>query len=94
MADFREQRACIKFCFKLRKTATENYEMLKKALGNELCVVPKHFSSFPSLRQAERRLMMTNALVEECPVQRQELLRECVRLSSRIVVVLLMKSVC
>ena len=23
MADFREQRACIKFCFKLGKTATE-----------------------------------------------------------------------
>jgi len=33
MADFREQRACIKFCFKLGKTATECYEMLKKALG-------------------------------------------------------------
>ena len=27
-ADFREQRACIKFCFKLGKTATECYEML------------------------------------------------------------------
>ena len=31
MADFREQRACIKFCFMLRKTATECYEMLKTA---------------------------------------------------------------
>ena len=33
MVDFREQRACIKFCFKLRKTATECYEMLKTAFG-------------------------------------------------------------
>ena len=38
MADFREQCACIKFCFKLGKTATECYEMLKtgfeeKAMG-------------------------------------------------------------
>ena len=33
MADFREQRACIKFCFKLRKTATECYEMLTTAFG-------------------------------------------------------------
>ena len=33
MADFREQRACIKFCFKLGKTATECYEMLKTAFG-------------------------------------------------------------
>ena len=31
MADFREQRDCIKFCFKLGKTATECYEMLKTA---------------------------------------------------------------
>jgi len=29
MADFLEQRACIKFCFKLGKTDIECYEMLK-----------------------------------------------------------------
>ena len=33
MADFREQRACIKFCFKLGKTDTGCYEMLKTAFG-------------------------------------------------------------
>jgi len=35
MADFREQRPCIKFCFKLGKTATEYYEMLKTACGEQ-----------------------------------------------------------
>jgi len=35
MADFREQRACIKFCFKLGKTATECYEILKTAFGEQ-----------------------------------------------------------
>ena len=35
MADFREQRACIKFCFKVGKTATECYEMLKTAFGEQ-----------------------------------------------------------
>ena len=35
MADFREQRACIKFCFKLGKTATECYEMLKTTFGKQ-----------------------------------------------------------
>lgn len=35
MADFHEQRACIKFCFKLGKTATECYEMLKTAFGEQ-----------------------------------------------------------
>ena len=35
VADFREQGACIKFFFKLRKTATECYEMLKTAFGEQ-----------------------------------------------------------
>ena len=34
MTDFRE-RACIKFCLKLGKTATECYEMLKTAFGEQ-----------------------------------------------------------
>ena len=33
--DFREQRACIKFCFKLGKTVTECHEMLKTAFGEQ-----------------------------------------------------------
>ena len=35
VADFREQRAYIKFCFKLGKTATEGYKMLKTAFGEQ-----------------------------------------------------------
>jgi hypothetical protein len=34
MVDFREQCACIKSRFKLGKTATECYEMLKTAFGD------------------------------------------------------------
>ena len=68
MADFREQGPCIKFCFKLRKTAIECYEILKTVLGNKLWVVPKRFGGFPDLRQAELRLMTTIALVDQCPV--------------------------
>jgi len=72
MADFREQRACIKFCFKLGKTATECYEMLKTTFGEKAMGLPKHFSGFPGLRQAEHQLMTTNALVNQCPVQCQK----------------------
>ena len=36
MVHFREKRACIKFCFKLGKTATECYEMLKTAFGEQV----------------------------------------------------------
>jgi hypothetical protein len=34
MADLREQRVCIKFCFKLGKTSIEMHQMLKQAFGD------------------------------------------------------------
>jgi len=50
----------------------------RQLLGNKLWVIPKHFSVFPDLRQAELRLMMTNTVVDQCPFQRQKWLGECV----------------
>jgi len=35
MADIKEQRICIKFCFKLNKTAAETNRMLKEAFGEQ-----------------------------------------------------------
>jgi len=46
--------------------------MSKTAFGEQAKVVPKHFSVFPDLRQTELRLMTTNAVVNQCPVQRQK----------------------
>jgi hypothetical protein len=34
MAELKEQRICVKFCFKLGKTASETHEMLKRAFGD------------------------------------------------------------
>ncbi|UYV65522.1 hypothetical protein LAZ67_3004586 [Cordylochernes scorpioides] len=34
MAIFEEQRICIKFCFKLKNSATETYELIKEAFGD------------------------------------------------------------
>ena len=72
MVDFREESACIKLCFKLGKTVTEYYEMLKTAFGEQAMGLHKHFNGFHGLRQAELRLMMTKALFDQCPVQRQK----------------------
>ena len=47
MADFREQRACIKFCFKLGKTATECYEMSKTVFGKQAMGRSQIFVVFP-----------------------------------------------
>jgi len=35
MADVKEQRICIKFCFKLNKTAAETHRMLKEVFGEQ-----------------------------------------------------------
>ena len=50
MADFREQRACIKFCFKLGKTAAEYYEMLKTAFGEQAMVRSQTFQWFSQFK--------------------------------------------
>ena len=46
LADFREQRACIKFCFKLGKTATECYEMLETDFGEQAMGCSQTFQWF------------------------------------------------
>jgi len=35
MCESTEQRICIKFCFKIRKTATETYQLLQHAYGGD-----------------------------------------------------------
>ena len=35
MCESTEKRICIKFCFKIRKTATERYQLLQQAYGEE-----------------------------------------------------------
>jgi hypothetical protein len=36
MADLKEQRICVKFCFKLGKTTSETHEMLKTAFDDSV----------------------------------------------------------
>ena len=71
MADFREQRACIKFCLKLRKTATECYEMLKTAFGEQAMGRSQTFQWFSRFK-AGRTSIDDDALVDQCPVQHQK----------------------
>ena len=56
MCESTEQRICIKFCFKIGKTATETYQLLQQAYGedakrqNSNC----HSGSVPRLRDQRR----------------------------------------
>jgi hypothetical protein len=35
MVDVKEQRVCIKFCFKLGKSAAKTHQMIKQAFGDD-----------------------------------------------------------
>jgi len=46
MADVKEQRICIKFCFKLNKTAAVIHQMLKEAFGEQASSQARTFEWF------------------------------------------------
>jgi len=50
MAGVKEQRACIKFCFKLNKTAAEIHRILKEALGEQALSQARTFEWFKSFK--------------------------------------------
>ena len=46
MADVKEQTICIKFCFKLNKTAAETHRMLKEPFGEQALSQARTFEWF------------------------------------------------
>jgi hypothetical protein len=46
MSVVKEQRICIKFCFKLSKTAAETHKMLEKEFGNNAIGLTKTYEWF------------------------------------------------
>jgi hypothetical protein len=46
MADLKEQRICVKFCFALGRTASETHEMLKTAFGDNAMGTTQTFEWF------------------------------------------------
>jgi len=50
MADVKEQRICIKFCFKLNKTAAEAHQVLKEAFGEQALSQTRTFEWFKRLK--------------------------------------------
>jgi hypothetical protein len=50
MADVKGQRICIKFCFKLNKTAAETHQMSKVAFGEQALCQARTFEWFKSFK--------------------------------------------
>jgi len=50
MTDVKEQRICIRFCFKLGKTASETHRMLKEAFGDNALGQTQTYEWFKRLK--------------------------------------------
>jgi len=61
MCESTEQRICIKFCFKIRKTATEMYQLLQQAYGEDAMGRTQVFDSFRQFKRVEPPLNATHA---------------------------------
>jgi len=51
MCESTEQRICIKFCFKIGKTATETYQLLQQAYGEDAMGHTQVFDWFRRLKE-------------------------------------------
>jgi len=60
MRESTEQRICIKFCFKIRKTAMETYQLLQQAYGEDAMGRTQVFVSV-NLKRVEPQLKATPA---------------------------------
>ncbi|GFU10946.1 protein GVQW3 [Trichonephila clavipes] len=54
MCENTDQRICIKFCFKLGKTGTKTYEMMKTAFGNEAMTHARVFDGFRRFKEGRQ----------------------------------------
>jgi hypothetical protein len=79
MVDKKEQRVCIKFCFKLGKSVAGTHQMIKKHLAMTLWVRCKPTTGLTGLKMAEHQLTMTNVLDDLQLAQHQKMLQKCVR---------------
>ena len=83
MADVKEQRICIKFCFKLNKTAAETHQMLKEAFGEQALSQARTFvlSDLSVSKMAGNLWKMITILVDRPHAQLQKWLPKSVKLS-------------
>ncbi|UYV77493.1 hypothetical protein LAZ67_15001262 [Cordylochernes scorpioides] len=56
MTIFEEQRICIKFCFKLKKRATETYKLIEEAFGDAALSRSRTFEWFSRFQKGRERV--------------------------------------
>ena len=81
MVGVKEQRTCIKFCYKLNKTATETHWMLKEAFGEQALSQARTFEWFKRFKDGRKSVENVNILVDRPHAQLRKWLQRCVELS-------------
>ncbi|GFW62992.1 hypothetical protein TNCV_4453401 [Trichonephila clavipes] len=61
-----DQRICIKFCFKLGKTGTETYEMMKTAFGEEAMSRARVFEWFRPFKEGRQSVNSDPRSGQDC----------------------------
>jgi len=72
MAGVKEQRTCIKFRFKLNKTAPETHRMLKEAFGEQALSQARRFEWFKRFKDGRESVEDDNILVDRPHAQLQK----------------------
>jgi len=81
MADVKEQRICIKFCFKLNKTAAETHRMLKEAFGEQALSQARTFEWFKCFKDGWESVEDRKHSGQLSTCTTPKWLRKCVKLS-------------
>ena len=87
MAEVDEQRVCIKFCVRLGKTGSENFEMLKQAFGDSCMSHSQTFEWFGHFKNGRTSTANDDRSVGQARQQPPQKWNRYRRLSTRIVVV-------
>ena len=64
MAGVKKQRTCIKFCFKLNKTAAETHRILNEAFGEQALSQARTFEWLKRFKDGRESVEVDNILVD------------------------------
>jgi len=84
MEAIEEQRVCVIFCFKLRKSSSETFELLQQAFEDNVLSRTTYFEWFK--RKVEHPLRITNNLVDPRSTSKTNKTVACVREIIQIIV--------
>jgi len=76
MCEITEQRICVKFCFKMVKTATETYQLLQQAFGEDAMGRTQVFDWFSRFTEGRTSVENDSRLGRQSTSRNEEMIAE------------------